>query len=61
MSLRISNLATPKQRAMLKKLEYCGTGKYALERLTISDAADLLNELFEEQRLQERDNYEFDC
>jgi hypothetical protein len=39
---------------MLRKLEYCGTGQYALERLTIADAADLLNELFEEQRLNQQ-------
>jgi hypothetical protein len=51
MSIRISNLATPKQVAMLQKLEYYGRGKYAVDRLSVADAAELITELFEEERL----------
>lgn len=51
MSLLISNKATPKQVAILKKLEYFGTGKYAIENLSVSAAAELITELFEEERL----------
>lgn len=54
MSLKISNLATEKQRAILKKLEYQGTGKYAADKLTVAEAADIITELFQEQRLIEK-------
>jgi hypothetical protein len=54
-SLRISNLATEKQKAFLEKLGYSGRGQYAVEALSFSDASDLINELVEEQRLMERD------
>lgn len=57
MSLKISNLATDKQKAILKKLEYHGVGQYTLERLNIADAADLITELFEEERLLNRREY----
>lgn len=58
MSLKINNLATPKQKAILEKLDYSGTGQYALDKLTISEAAELITELFEEERLlrQEEEN-----
>lgn len=59
MSLRISNLATAKQRAMLCHVGYLGIGKYALDKLSREDAAELLNELFEEQRLEQRDNVQY--
>lgn len=51
MSLFISKLATPKQVALLKKLEYMGMGKYAANKLTVQQAAEIINELFEEDRL----------
>jgi hypothetical protein len=54
-SLRISNLATAKQKAFLEKLGYSGRGQYALEALSFDEASDLINELIEEQRLMERD------
>lgn len=60
MSLKISNLATAKQKAILKKLEYLGTGQYAIERLSIADAADLITELFEEERLERVREKEFE-
>lgn len=55
MSLKISNLATAKQVAILQRLEYSGTGKYAIDRLTIAEAAELITELFEEERLTKRE------
>ncbi len=54
MSLFINNLATDKQVAMLHKLEYIGRGKYAAEQLTKQEAAEILNELFEEERLDKQ-------
>lgn len=59
MGLKISNLATDKQRATLQHLDYMGTGKYALNRLTKEDAAQLIDELYEEQRLEQRDNIQY--
>lgn len=59
MGLIISNLATDKQKAILQRLEYSGTGKYALSRLTQESAAELIDELFEEQRLEQRDNIQY--
>ena len=47
MSLIISNKVTDKQRAILKECEYYGTFN-----LTIEEAAKIIDELFEEQRLQ---------
>jgi hypothetical protein len=58
-SLYISNKATAKQLAMLKKLNYCENGKYTLNALSVEQAAALIDELFEEQRLH-RDEYEPD-
>lgn len=52
MSLIVSNRATEKQIAMLKKLEYYGNFN-----LSIEEAAQLIDELFEQQRL---DNFETD-
>jgi len=49
MSLKISNLATEKQIAWLKKLGYDGQGKYAPEKLTKAEAAEILDSLFEQQ------------
>lgn len=51
MSLKITNKATDKQVAMLYKLEYLGSGKYAAEQLSILDAQEILEGLFEEERL----------
>lgn len=59
MSLKISNLATPKQVAILRRLEYSGRGKYAIERLSITDAAELITELFEEERLVKQDEIQY--
>lgn len=59
MSLKISNLATPKQVAILQRLEYSGTGKYAFSKLMQESAAELIDELFEEQRLEQRDNIQY--
>jgi hypothetical protein len=50
MSLIVSNKLTDKQRAQLIKLEYIGTFD-----LTIEQAAEIIDELFEEQRLFYRD------
>lgn len=50
----MSNLATAKQIAILQRLEYTGTGPYAMDRLTVQDAVDLITELFEEERLAKR-------
>ena len=60
MSLFISNNATLKQKEFLEKLGYIGTGNYELEKLSFDEASDLITELLEEQRLMERDTYEFD-
>lgn len=51
MSLKISNLATDKQKTMLTRLGYHGRGQYAIDKLSIAGAAELINELFEEERL----------
>lgn len=58
MSLKISNLATAKQVAVLQRLEYLGTGKYTIDRLTIQDATELITELFEEERLTKKTEQE---
>jgi hypothetical protein len=55
MGLKISNLATDKQKAFLEKLGYSGRGQYALSALSFDEASDLIEELLEEQRLMERD------
>lgn len=55
MSLIISNLATLKQITILQRLEYSGRGKYSIDRLTVSEAAELITELFEEERLMKRE------
>lgn len=49
MSLKISNKATPKQIALLTKLEYTGKGKYAAAQLTVEEAAKIIDALFIEQ------------
>jgi hypothetical protein len=54
MGLIISNRATAKQIDMLRKLEYLGTWT-----LTIEEAATLIDELLEEQRMH-RDDFEPD-
>jgi hypothetical protein len=53
MSLRISNKATDKQLAMLDRLGYSGTGKYAPDQLTIAEAAEIIDGLLELQRLHQ--------
>lgn len=50
MSLKITNKATAKQIATLQKLEYLGIGDHAPENLTITEASELIDELFTEQR-----------
>lgn len=55
MSLKISNMATNKQKAMLRQLEYSGRGEYDIENLSKVDASLLIDELFEEQRLLQID------
>lgn len=50
MSLKVSNLATARQKEILTELEYMGRGKYALEKLTVEDAAKLIDELFTEKK-----------
>lgn len=52
MSLKITNKATAKQKAILQKLEYNGTGQFALDQLTVEDAASLIDELFAEKSLE---------
>jgi hypothetical protein len=59
MSLKITNKATDKQVAMLHKLEYQGSGKYAAEQLSILDAQEILEGLFEEERLARQDETYF--
>lgn len=54
MSLHISNRLTDKQIAILTKLEYIGSYD-----LTVEQAAAIIDELFEEQRLH-RDDYQPD-
>jgi hypothetical protein len=54
MSLLVTNLATDKQIALLARLEYVGTGKYAADKLSETEAAELISELFEQQRIQEK-------
>lgn len=51
MGLKLSNRATPKQVAMLDKLGYIQGGAYAAPKLTMEEAAQLIDELLEEQRL----------
>lgn len=53
MSLFIHNGASDKQKAFLEKLGYIGSGKYALENLSFTEASDLIEELIEEQRLNQ--------
>ncbi len=48
MSLILSNKATDKQIAALKKLDYFGTFD-----LTVEQAAQLLDELFEQKRIHQ--------
>lgn len=49
MSLIISNHLTDKQKAILQKMEYYGTYD-----LTVSEATHLIEELFEEKRLDNK-------
>ena len=63
MSLRITNKATPKQVAILGRLEYTGNGKYAAENLTTTEAGKIIDELITEQRwtlkqIEELDYYD---
>jgi len=51
MGLHISNRMTDKQRAILEKYDYCGPWD-----LTVEEAAAVIDELFEERRLMERDS-----
>lgn len=50
MSLIVSDRATDKQIAMLKKLEYYGD-----LNLSVDQAAELIDEYFEQQRLDQFD------
>lgn len=59
MSFILSNLATEKQKAILLELEYIGTGNYRLENLSKDEAALLIDELFEEQRLADKEEIQF--
>lgn len=54
MSLHINNMVTDKQVAILTKYDYCGTFN-----LTIEEAAKIIDELFEEQRMH-KDDYQPD-
>lgn len=49
MSLIIGNRATKKQIELLKKLEYYGS-----LNLSVEEAAKIIDELFEEQRLDQK-------
>jgi hypothetical protein len=51
MSLIVSNRATDKQIETLRKLEYYGSFD-----LTMAQAADLIDELFEQQRMDRIEN-----
>lgn len=55
MGLFISNRLTVKQKAILVKYSYQGTGKYAVDNLTVEQAAKIIDELFEEARLNRDD------
>lgn len=59
MSFILSNLATEKQREMLKQLEYNGTGNYRLENLSKDEATLLIAELLEEQRLADKEEIQY--
>ena len=50
MSFIISNKATKRQVEILTELEYYGTGKYAIDQLTLEEAAKLIDELFTEKK-----------
>lgn len=52
MSLKLSNLATDKQKAILEMLEYIAAGKYTIDQLSVSEAAKIIDGLFEEKRLE---------
>ncbi len=56
MSFIISNLATDRQKETLTNLGYTGTGRYTVDQLTKEEAAQLIKELFEEQRLENKEN-----
>jgi hypothetical protein len=55
MGLLITNKATAKQVAILHKLEYYGRGKYAAEMLSVAEAGEIIDYLFEEQRLADKE------
>lgn len=59
MTLRLTNKATDAQKAMLTKLGYIGTGKYVLDLLTMSQAAEIIDGLLAEQRMS-RDDEPYD-
>lgn len=59
MGLKISNKATDKQVAMLHKLDYLGSSKYAAEQLSKLEAQEILEGLFEEERLARQDEIQF--
>lgn len=59
MSLKISNKATAKQVAILHKLEYYGRGKYSAEMLSVPEAAEIIDYLFEEKRLADKETIHY--
>lgn len=59
MSLKVTNLATEKQKGMLVDLGYVGTGNYTLDKLTKDEAEELITELLEEQRLQAKEEIRY--
>lgn len=59
MSLKISNKATAKQVAILHRLDYYGRGKYAAEMLSVVEAAEIIDGLFSEQRLLDKETIHY--
>jgi hypothetical protein len=50
MGLKINNKLTAKQKAILIKLGYIGTGEYVIDNLTVEAAGKIIDELFIEQK-----------
>ena len=59
MSLKINNLATDKQKKLFIEHGYIGTGQYVIDNLNKQQAADLITEFFEEERLDRVREEEF--
>lgn len=59
MSLKVTNLATEKQKGILTDLGYVGSGNYTLDKLAKDEAEELITELLEEERLYLREEIQY--